>query len=226
MMLLLFLIEKKNIDIIMNAVKFLANGQEAELMCTRYYYNRGVLEEFDIEIDEDYRNKSSWIDKGDVRPSDTAIVIASPKGKIQGIPMNWGISSLRDERKIHVNARSESVLERITFRESIIMRRCIIPARHFYEWDSNKNKVTFRKNEGVLLMAGCYTVYKDQYHFVILTTEANESVAPVHDRMPLIIEREEMSEWISNNSKLERFLFKSQPQLLRTVDYEQLSMFS
>lgn len=99
-----------------------------------------------------------------------------------------------------INARAESALDRPMFGESVQHRRCIIPARGFYEWNKSKEKFSYeRKDFQVLFMAGCYNWYADQERFVIFTTEANSSVMPVHNRMPLILEPEELEDWVLDN---------------------------
>ena len=116
-------------------------------------------------------------------------------------------------------------MERKTFRDSVLHRRCIIPAKQFYEWDPDKNKVTFlRENQPVLFMAGFYNRFQDEDHFIILTTQANESVSPVHHRMPLILDRSELEDWVYENTFLEFALHKTMPPLMRRQEYEQQSL--
>ena len=70
----------------------------------------------------------------------------------------------------------------------------MIPAKGFWEWNKSKEKFSFERTDSqVLFMAGCYDCIDGQDRFVILTTEANSSVKPVHDRMPLILERNELT---------------------------------
>ena len=71
-------------------------------------------------------------------------------------------------------------------------------------------------------MAGCYRKYDEGDRFVILTTQANASMEPVHDRMPLILEREEAVAWLLENDAAEGLLQKSPPLLVRRTEYEQL----
>ena len=103
--------------------------------------------------------------------------------------MQWGFPGFQGKGLL-INARAEAILDKKTFRESVLHRRCVIPARHFYEWSKNKEKYTFQspKQDDTLFMAGCYQIYNGQNRFVILTTQANASVAPVHERMPLLLE--------------------------------------
>ena len=125
-----------------------------------------------------------------------------------------------------INARSETVLERRMFRESALHRRCVIPARRFYERDREKNKVTFqKKDQKVIFMAGLYNQFEGQDRFVILTTQANSSVSGVHDRMPLLLEEKELKDWVFDDKYLEAALKKIPHKMIKSQEYEQQSMF-
>ena len=117
-------------------------------------------------------------------------------------------------------------MEKPMFRDAVLHRRVVIPASWFYEWDRNKQKHTFsRRNGDALFMAGCYRKYEDGDRFVILTTQANASMEPVHDRMPLILEREEAVDWLLENGMTEGLLRKLPPLLERRAEYGQMSLF-
>ena len=73
-------------------------------------------------------------------------------------------------------------------------------------------------------MAGCCRHYGDGEHFVILTTAANSSMEPVHDRMPLLLEESEVSDWILDSGRIDSFLRKTPPLLNRSTDYEQMAL--
>ena len=97
-----------------------------------------------------------------------------------------------------INAQNAiiSALEKSTFRDAVAKRRIVVPAAGFYEWNTRKEKSTFyRKNHPVLFMAGLYNPYEEGNRFTILTTAANSSMEPVHDRMPLLLEEEEILPW-------------------------------
>ncbi len=101
-----------------------------------------------------------------------------------------------------------------------------IPAAGFYEWNQKKQKYTFCREGGdALFLAGCYRKYEDGDRFVILTTQANASMEPVHDRMPLILEREEAAAWLLEDGAAEGLLKKTPPPLERRTEYEQMSIF-
>ena len=77
----------------------------------------------------------------------------------------------------------------------------------------------------MLYMAGLYNRYQDEDRFVILTTAANESMKPVHGRMPLLLERDEISKWMFEARLTEDFLQKTPALLQRRTDFEQMSLF-
>lgn len=100
------------------------------------------------------------------------------------------------------------------------------PAGQYYEWDAQKNKVTFSgQDQPVLYMAGFFDRFQDGDHFVILTTAANASVSPVHDRMPLILGKEEVEAWIYDDAFLEFALHKVPAKLQKSQEYEQQTLF-
>ena len=139
--------------------------------------------------------------------------------------MKWGFPQYQ-KKGLVINARAETVLERNMFRESVRRRRCIIPAGQYYEWDAQKNKVTFSgQDQPVLYLAGFFDRFQDGDHFVILTTAANASVSPVHDRMPLILEKEELESWIYDDAFLEFALRKVPAKLQKSQEYEQQTLF-
>lgn len=162
---------------------------------------------------------------GDVFPSQSAIVIMEKKRHLTAEQMQWGFPGF-NKRKPLINARAESALERPAFRDSVQHRRCIIPARGFYEWNKSKEKFSYeRKDIPVMYMAGCYNWYENQERFVILTTEANSSVMPVHNRMPLILEPEELEDWVLDDQATEYFLHKIPVMLKSYAEYEQMRLF-
>ena len=139
--------------------------------------------------------------------------------------MFWGFPGYY-KKGLLINARGETILERKTFRDSVLHRRCIIPAGHFYEWDSDKNKAAFLRKDGtVLYMAGCYRRFENEDCFVIITTQANDSVSRVHDRMPLILEKDELKAWLYDDHFLNFALNKTPVELEKCQEYEQLSLF-
>lgn len=107
-----------------------------------------------------------------------------------------------------INARSETVAEKPTFRHAIKYRRCIIPTSGFYEWDhSGGKKQPFYiqlANFSPMCFAGLWESWKspdgsELETFSILTTSANKLIEPLHDRMPVILYHDTFNLWLSPN---------------------------
>lgn len=178
---------------------------------------------------------------GDIYPATLAPVLGAGSGnfgcrKIECRMLRWGLpgytpkgSTLKGSGKkgqVIFNARSETAMEKPTFREGMKNHRIVIPAAGFYEWNRKKEKYRFRRTDSpVLFMAGCFQHYEDGDRFVILTTAANASMEPVHDRMPLILEPGEIAAWIWDEERTKNLLEKQPCLLERTTDYEQMTLF-
>ena len=135
----------------------------------------------------------------------------------------WGFPGF-DKGKLLINARAESVKDRPTFADSFAGRRCALPAAGFYEWDKKKEKVIFTLPDSpILYLAGIYRPYGAENRFVVLTREANASMEPVHDRMPLILTGDEVLPWVSDAAKAGDILTKELPMLKAERPYEQIS---
>lgn len=192
-------------------------------MCGRYSIDEAV--ENDIKrIVRENNISINWQGKKELHPTETAPVICKRENTLCAMEMKWGFEG--KDKKLLINARAETALNKPTFSDSILHRRCVIPASHFYEWSRDGQKVTFRYSASpILYMAGFYRMYDNEPHFIIVTTPANASMLPVHDRMPLILEEWELTEWLNNDAKVVEFLKKSSPLLERQQDYEQMSLF-
>ena len=137
--------------------------------------------------------------------------------------LKWGFPGF-DKGRLLINARAEGVRTRPTFADSFANRRCVLPAAGFYEWDSSKEKVVFRLLDRPLLyLAGIYRPYGAEKRFVVLTREANDSMKPVHDRMPLILTKEEVRPWVGDTEAAEAILAKELPRRAAERPYEQMT---
>ena len=193
-------------------------------MCGRYYVDDETAREIE-KLVRDLDRKLKMERTGDVFPSQNAMILKGEGNHLAAEQMKWGFPGF-EKGKLLINARAESALERRTFQDSVQHRRCIIPAKGFYEWNKSKEKFTFvRKETPVLFMAGCYNRYEGQERFVILTTDANSSVAPVHNRMPLILEPEELGDWVLDDQATESLLHKTPVLLEQRAEYEQMRLF-
>ncbi len=201
-------------------------------MCGRYYVDNETAREIEKlirQVDEKLRQDSmaavKMITEKDIYPTQLAPVLAGKGSSLYCGWQRWGFPGFQGKPVIF-NARCESAMEKPLFRDSIRHNRMVIPATWFYEWNHRKEKNTFyRKDTPILFMAGCCRQYEDGAHFVILTTEANASMEPVHDRMPLILEEKEITPWILDDGKAIDILHRTPCLLERRSDYEQLTLF-
>lgn len=125
-----------------------------------------------------------------------------------------------------INARMETVAEKPAYKKAFAVRRCLLPADGYFEWypteeltlghqgrgEPKKQPFFIRpKDGGVLAMAGLYEIWRDptkaddaedrfRWTCTVITTEAEDSVGHIHDRMPLMVERDRWSEWLDPRS--------------------------
>lgn len=163
-------------------------------MCGRYYIDLYTLRKFTKET----------MNTGDIYPGQEALVLVG-KDKVFPKKMKWGIQFQNHQV---INARIE---------KKYSLPRCVIPASSFYEWDDNQIKVTFYKENQILYFAGYY----QNNHFVIVTTKANESMKEVHSRMPLILKKEQVKDYLSGKS-FEHYIPE---ELSSSQSFRQLSLF-
>lgn len=189
-------------------------------MCGRYNFTVEGSEELQEIIDNlNAKAKSPFQGKtlktGEIFPTDLAPILIEEENKVSVAASSWGFPKY-DKKGVIINARSETAFEKKTFRNSLLNCRCIIPSTGFYEWDSSKKKFIFNmEGSKALYMAGLYAYYGSEMRFVILTTDANESIKDVHTRMPLVIPKEEISSWILDYSTTNDFLQKVPPKLVK-----------
>ena len=157
---------------------------------------------------------------GEIFPTNVVPVIMIRERKIRPWPMIWGFSHFSGSGVI-INARSETAAEKRMFSRSVHQYRCVIPGTGFFEWkksEGQKEKYLFRlPEEPVLYMAGLYQPNAAENRFVILTTAANESMAEVHHRMPLILKKEEIRSWLGDEQAARHLLMSHQrrPELVK-----------
>jgi putative SOS response-associated peptidase YedK len=162
-----------------------------------------------------------------VTPREQIYVVRRRKsGETQLSTARWGlVPSWAKDPKVgdrQINARAESVPTTPAYRRAFERRRCIIPADGFYEWRHEQGKkrkqpVFVRARDGEpLAFAGLWEVWRENEHddwlrsCTIITTDANELLAPIHDRMPVILPESAWEPWLdpSNEDRdaLVRFL--------------------
>lgn len=199
-------------------------------MCGRYCIDKDTardIEKLVWEIDEKLKRELAciYMEAKDIHPADMAPVLTADAKGIGCKLLKWGFPGMEGKQLIF-NARSESALSKRMFCESLERRRIVVPASRFYEWSRNKEKNTFySKGQSVLYMVGFYNRYEDEDRFVILTTQANDSMRPVHDRMPLVLDKDEIRAWLAQDCRVEAFLQKTPALLERRTEFEQMTLF-
>jgi putative SOS response-associated peptidase YedK len=145
-------------------------------------------------------------DNVDVRPTQQVLVLQADH-----VPslMQWGLipSWAKDPRigSKMINARAEGIESKPSFKKPLRSQRCIIPASGFFEWKGNpgaKAKYRIARKDGDLFgFAGLYDTWHDPgggelTTCTIITTQPNELVAPIHNRMPVILLPEDEDHWL------------------------------
>lgn len=186
-------------------------------MCGRFTLTTNdysaVAEAFGADLvgaPEDYGAHESYRARYNIAPADLHPVVHCVRSDDDRnrvlTPGQWGLP--RDEvNGLHINARSETAHTKPAFRDAAFAGRCIIPADGFYEWTGEKKDrlpTWFHPPNGrVIGFAGLASELIDPrtgevtLRFAILTTRANGLVAPLHDRMPAIIERDASTRWLA-----------------------------
>jgi putative SOS response-associated peptidase YedK len=178
-------------------------------MCGRYRLSRRkqLVEEYFESAPSD----DDWSPRYNIAPTQPVPVIRqNPKEPIRQIAtMRWGLipSWAKDTSGAArmINARSETAHTLPVFREAMKLRRCLVPADGFYEWQrrgSAKQPFCFEIGDGGLFaFAGLWERWRDlsgQWvkSFSILTTTPNAVTSAIHDRMPVILDHESYDLWL------------------------------
>ncbi len=188
-------------------------------MCGRYFLN--------IELDK-LANRYNINDipdellnhQGEIFPSNNApVVYNNEKGRKISL-MNWGFRTSYSNNLV-INARSETVHKKNLFKESFHTRRCLIPATGFYEWkkvNDKKEKYFINiKDKEYFSLAGIYNYFQiggnERLAYTILTRDAPQELINIHDRIPVIIKKDEEEEWLENIFTPRIFDYLSQKDL-------------
>lgn len=155
-----------------------------------------------------------YVPRFNIAPGQWIPAIIAHSGKNRLGQLRWGLipSWAKDERngaKL-INAKAETIRVKPAFRQSFLRKRCIIPADGFYEWKttpSGKQAMHIRMKTGKLFaMAGLFDTWtapdgKKVHTCTIITTQANDLLAPIHDRMPVILRADEEALWLDRNEQ-------------------------
>lgn len=201
-------------------------------MCGHYFLeDANTSKEIKIICDaitQRYResNRSVVLKYGQINPTDSAPVLVEEQNVQRAVLMKWGYPKWQGSGVL-INARAETAASKPSFMQSVDKRRCIIPASGFFEWEHQKEgtKTKYLLTDGrspVLHMAGLFSIFEnpqgEKYAaYVILTVNANESVRPIHERMPLIIEPGQSNLWLTDAGFAKELLQSPCPAMLNAV---------
>ncbi len=177
-------------------------------MCGRY-----SLEARPDEIAEafDAANEFAFSARYNIAPTQSVPVVrvGTASGSRRIAMIRWGLTSHPDNPRPLINARSETVARKPSFRQSFRSRRCLVPATGFFEWQKlGAAKQPFhirRADRGLFAFAGIWDEAllgdgSTTEAFAILTTEPNRIMSPIHDRMPVILASEAWSTWLESDT--------------------------
>ncbi len=176
-------------------------------MCGRYQIvtdAKALYDAFQVEAELD----AGPLARYNVAPATEQLVILEEGGRRVARWHHWGLIPhwVRDKAIGYktINARGESVAAKPAFRAAFRQRRCLVPATGFYEWKAlagRKQPYLIRlKDDGLFAFAGLWESWTgpggELRSFSIITTAPNELMARIHDRMPVIVPRENYARWL------------------------------
>lgn len=183
-------------------------------MCGRYTFfeTEKLYERFGVNERIEGIQARYNVTPGSTMPT---VVKQSPK-KVQ--LMRWGlIPHWAKDPKMGfrmINARAETINSKPAYKKPFLTQRCIVPANGFYEWQKTNGKQPYyfyQSGPSILAIAGLWDRWEDAekreiFSYTIITTQANESVSPVHDRMPVVLKHEDEDKWLDPESQPEILL--------------------
>lgn len=181
-------------------------------MCGRYHLNLSdpnkLRERF--HVDTPWPTKETVKTRYNIAPSETLpVVVTHSPNHIE--MMVWGLVPFwekSDNPHTLINMRDDTIIEKKWAHTYIQFQRCIVPASGFFEWKRVEKglKIPYRfyvKDEEYFGMAGVYSIWKhpqtgkEIQTYSILTTSPNELMEPVHNRMPVILQKDQEDDWLN-----------------------------
>ncbi|MGD9909700.1 MAG: SOS response-associated peptidase [Candidatus Izemoplasmatales bacterium] len=175
------------------------------LAVTDQAFIKYIGDQFEISI----TNQKLGLPRYNISPGQEVLSMISDGARYRVGPLHWGfVPPFAKEVSTGytmINAKSETLEEKVSYLPSFEKKRCVIFADSFYEWKRNESqKQPYRiqkKNQEIFALAGLYTTFTKsdgtKYHStVIITTEANPLMKDLHDRMPVILDHDKIKIWL------------------------------
>ena len=158
----------------------------------------------------DFTNQPNFPARYNIAPTQPVQILRQPAGSRELATVRWGFvpSWLKPEQvaqsqRPQHNARGETVAEKPFFRDSFAHHRCLIPADAFYEWNpKTKQPFCVRRRDGApFMMAGLAAFWQgadgsEIESCAVITTQANETLSPIHHRMPVMLAQKDWADWL------------------------------
>ncbi|MGH7477304.1 MAG: SOS response-associated peptidase [Longimicrobiales bacterium] len=186
-------------------------------MCGRYSL-RVSTAELEREFGADGTG-CDWTPRYNVAPTQDVVIVRRAGSGARLSLVRWGLvppwADTPSTGSAMINARAETLTSRAAFRDAFASRRCLIPADAFYEWRRlGRRKQPYRIHAGddeLLAFAGIWDRWAARdgaavISCAIVTTDAAELVAPLHDRMPAILGRDERERWLHRDTPVGELL--------------------
>ena len=184
-------------------------------MCARYSFVRREdddrIEAIGRLMDKHYPGVCR---DGEIGPGDLAPALIARQDRVIPVPARFGFPGYQ-QGKLILNARSETAAEKPTFARSLRETRTVLPAAGFYEWDREKKRFFCADaSADPIYLCGLYRLVEGEYRFVILTRSADEQLADIHPRMPVILGAEDVRSYLTDSAAAVRLLVTASPRII------------
>lgn len=141
---------------------------------------------------------------------DQYVIVQNQNGNAVLWPMHWGLKRqwTRPGMPTPSNARAETITEKPLFRGLLESRRCLVPANGYYEWKKvGSKKLPYHirvADQSLMMIAGIYDAWRGDHgdvvcSYTMITTTPAESIAHIHDRMPVIVHPDDYGMWLDRS---------------------------
>ena len=158
-----------------------------------------------------YREHPNFPPRYNIAPTQPVPIVRMKDGVKEFALVRWGLvpSWMKEinPSKPMINARAETLLQKPSFKHAATRRRCLFPADGFYEWQKIRGAAPKpyyipRKDGGLLAFAGIWEHWQDANgneleSAALITTQANKTLEPIHNRMPVILDKTAQEQWLN-----------------------------
>lgn len=177
-------------------------------MCGRFHFD--VLPDTKIgkQINEISKKLNLVYTTGEIFPSNDVLCIIPKESKIDLSVKKWGIQN----KTLQINAKLETINDKPTY-DAFKHNRCAVLCNGFYEWDKDKQKYYIDFEESYMYLA---CIFNENNELLIVTTSSNDEFSKIHERMPIVMNKQEMLNYVHNKDDI----FTSKNFKIRNVDMQ------